>query len=319
MSSTPHVTYSVGAAPHVRRRTGLGWMHSTIILALLPTAFLGAVGHSFGARSAELNAAPGGLSDIIRMMSVEMGIDSGPLWLFGVLGTIALAAGFGALFEYVTQVAMRQPYRATDGHGALMGMLLALIMPPTVPAWVLLVGVAVTVFLGKQIFGGIGGYPMHPAMVGWMVLLLSWPHHLYPVGSASMGAPGAAAILATVAGGMFLWWRGLIRPQITLGVLAGVAVFSLAFAGRLQGGFVDQFLTGHVVLCAFFVATDSTCSPANRRAMWIYGAGTGFLIVLIRAFGVWPDAVPFAVLLMNVVNPLLDRLRPRVRQGVIPR
>ena len=48
--------------------------------------------------------------------------------------------------------------------------------------------------------------------------------------------------------------------------------------------------------------------------MLIYGLGTGFLIILVRAFGIWPDAVPFAILLMNVLTPLLDRLRPRVKQ-----
>jgi electron transport complex protein RnfD len=184
---------------------------------------------------------------------------------------------------------------------------------------VLIIGIVASVFLGKQIFGGIGGYPMHPAMVGWMVLLLSWPHHVVAVGSASMGAPTTTAVGATVLGGLVLWARGLIRPQITLGVLAGVAVFSLAFAGRLNDGFAAQFLTGHVFLAAFFIATDPTCSPANRRAMWVYGFGVGFLIVLIRAFGVWPDAIPFAVLLMNVVNPLLDRWRPAPRRAVIPR
>ena len=68
------------------------------------------------------------------------------------------------------------------------------------------------------------------------------------------------------------------------------------------------------MLCAFFLATDATTSPANRRAMWLYGGSIGFLIVLIRAYGVWPDAVPFAVLLGNILTPLCDRWRPRVKE-----
>jgi electron transport complex protein RnfD len=215
-------------------------------------------------------------------------------------------------------VALRQPYRALDGHAALLGVLLVLLMPPTVPVWVVLIGVVCAVFLGKQIFGGLGGYPMHPAIVGWLVLLLSWPNWLYPVGTTSIAAATPVAVVMTALGGLFLWARGAIRPQISLGVLLGVAVFALAFAGRLEGGFADQFLKGHVVLAAFFLSTDPTTSPANRRAMWIYGFGTGFLIVLIRAFGVWADAVPFAVLLMNVLNPLIDRAPARRRVAVTP-
>ena len=320
MSAPKPPVLSVGAAPHVRRPGGLAWLHAGMLLALVPTAFAGAAGHAFGPKAAAgLPAASGSLSGILNVLSREMGVDAGPLWFFGILGALALSAGFGALAEYVTQVAMRQPYRAIDGHGALTGLLLALVLPPTVPAWVLIVGIVVSVFLAKQLFGGIGGYPMHPAMVGYMVLLLSWPNHVIAVGSASMGAPTPTAVLATAAGGLLLWARGSIRPPITLGVLAGVAVFALAFAGRLPGSFADQFLTGHVVLCAFFIATDPTSSPANQRAMWIYGFGVGFFIVLIRAYGVWPEAAPFAVLLMNVVNPLLDKVRPKPLRAVIPR
>ena len=101
------------------------------------------------------------------------------------------------LVEYVSQMAMRQPYRALDGHAALMGVLLALLLPPTVPVWVLLIGVVVAVFLGKQLFGGLGSYPMHPAVVGWLVLVLSWPNWIYPVGMASVAAVTPTAVEST--------------------------------------------------------------------------------------------------------------------------
>lgn len=315
----PSTLLSVGASPHVRSRQSLGRMHHMMVLALMPAVVLGAVGHAFGDKATALNPAESGigsLGPIVRGLSSGMGVDSGTLWLLGILGTVALASGFAVLVEYASQILMRQPYRALDGHAALMGVLLALLLPPTVPLWVLLIGVAVTVFLGKQVFGGLGSYPMQPAVVGWLVLVLSWPNWIYPVGMASIAAPTTAAVLATAAGGLFLWFRGVIRPQIVLGVLAGVAVFSLLLADRLQGGFADQFLKGHVFLGAFFLATDSTSSPAKQRAMWVYGFGTGFIIVLIRAFGVWADAVPFAVILMNVVNPLLDRM-PGARREVV--
>lgn len=311
--STSLNSLTVGPGPHWRHPNSLTRVHYAFVLALAPTALAGAIGHAFGDKAADLNSAFGPMNQLIKILTVEMGLDSGILWLFGILGTVALGMGVGVFVEYASQVAMRQPYRATDGHGLLMGMLVALLMPPTVPWWVLVIGVAVAVFLGKQIFGGIGAYPMHPAVVGWLVLLLSWPNYLYPVGAASIAAPNETAIGATLIGGVILWLAGVIRPQVTLGAVVGVVLFSLLFAERLTGGVLHQLLTGHVILGAFFLATDATCSPANQRAMWLYGFGIGFLIMLIRAYGIWPDAVPFAVLLMNVVNPLLDRFRPRAR------
>ncbi len=110
---------------------------------------------------------------------------------------------------------------------------------------------------------------------------------------------------------------GHIRWQIPLGVLLGVAVFTGVFQGALQEGLLEQLSSGHVVLAAFFIASDSTCSPANRLAGFLYGLLVGALIMLIRAYGVWPDAVPFAILLANLLNPHLDRIRPRVRRVVV--
>ena len=108
---------------------------------------------------------------------------------------------------------------------------------------------------------------MHPAMVGWLVLLLSWPHHLYPVGQASIAAPNAAAVIATAVGGVGLMLAGYVRWQIPAGLFLGVVIFGLLFQDRLGTGLAAQFLQGHVVLAGFFLATDSTCSPANRWPM----------------------------------------------------
>jgi len=293
-------------------------------LALCPAALVGAIAHSFGPNATAMKTASGPFARVIETLVVEMGLNSGILWLSGIFGMIALGMALGILVEYVCQIVMRQPYHAANGHGALIGFIMVMLMPPTVPLWVLAVGVAVAIFLGKQVFGGIGGYPMHPAIVGWLVLLLSWPNHLYPVGMESIAAVHIAPILATAAGGVALLMLGFIRWQIPVGVICGVVLFSLIFRGDLPVGadggpasIVGQLLTGHVALAAFFLATDPTSSPANRVAQLAYGFGTGFLIVLIRAYGIWPDAVPFAVLLMNVMGPLLDRMRRHVTKVVI--
>jgi electron transport complex protein RnfD len=310
---TQTARFTVGAAPHWRTRTSIRRVNLAYIFALLPAAFMGAVIHAFGLRDATLAATIGAVSPVLEVGAREMGVGAGPLWFFGILGTLALGMGVGLLAEYLSQVVMRQPYQAINGHGVLMGLLLALFSPPGIPAWVLAIGVFVAIFLGKQIFGGIGSYPMHPAMIGWLVLLLSWQHFVYPVGAASIATPAHLTVLLTAFGGVVLCLLGYVRWQIPLGVLFGVVLFSLLFSGSLEGGVVKQLLTGHVMLGAFFVATDGTCSPANRLPALLYGIFIGLIIVLIRAFGIWPDAIPFAVLLGNVLNPLLDRIQPRVR------
>ena len=310
--NAPAVRMTVGAAPHWRTSTSITRMNLAFLLALLPTALLGAVAHAFGSRDVEVTGAFGPLNPLLKTGVTQMGVGSGVLWFLGLLGIVLLAMGAGLLVEYACQVVMRQPYHATNGHGALMGLVLVLLCPPGVPLWMLVLGVILTIFVGKQIFGGIGGYPMHPAMVGLLILTLSWPHQLYPVGAASIGAPNPAVIGVTALGGIALVLSGYVRWQVPLGTLLGVALATLLFRGALDGGFWAQLSSGHIVLMTFFIGTDTTSSPANRLAAFLCGAALGVLVILIRAYGVWADAVPFAVVLANVLNPLLDRIRPKV-------
>jgi Na+-translocating ferredoxin:NAD+ oxidoreductase subunit D len=310
--STPAVRFTVGAAPHWRTKTSITKMNLVFLAALLPTALAGAIFHAFGSRNVDITGASGPMNAALEIGVREMGVGAGPLWFFGILGTLLLGMGVGLLAEYGCQIAMRQPYHATNGHGVLIGLIMALFCPPAVPWWILVFGVFLAIFVGKQIFGGMGGYPMHPAMVGWLILVLSWQHQLYPVGSASIGAPHAAVIAITAIGGIGLVLSGYVRWQIPLGVLLGAAVATLLFGGALEGGILEQLFTGHLMLMAFFIGTDTTSSPANRLAGFLFGLTLGLLVMLIRAYGVWPDAVPFAVVLANVLNPLLDRIRPKV-------
>jgi len=307
-----NLRFTVGAAPHWRTKSSITRMNLVFLAALLPTALAGAIVHAFGSRNVDVTEDFGPMNFLLETGVREMGVGSGPLWFFGILGTLIFGMGVGLLAEYICQIAMRQPYHATNGHGVLMGLILTLLCPPGIPWWMLFLGVALAISVGKQIYGGIGGYPMHPAMVGWLILLLSWPHQLYPVGSASIGAPNAAVIAVTTLGGLGLCFSGYIRWQIPVGVLLGIVISTEAFGGALDGGILEQLFTGHLMLMTFFIATDTTSSPANRTAALLHGLALGVLVMLIRAYGVWADAVPFAVILANVLNPLFDRIRPKV-------
>lgn len=303
---------TVGFAPHWRSKTSITKMNIAFILLLLPTAVVSAFAQFYSERAVALDGSFASISEGLRILTLGLGLDAGFLWFSGIFGTVLFGMGLGILVEYICQVLMRQPYYATNGHGALMGLIIALLMPPSVPVWIMLAAVIVAIFMGKQVFGGIGGYPLHPALVGWLVVYLSWPQYVYPIGTASIAGFNSVVITITLLSGIALLLTGYIRFEISLGVLIGTLVFGFLLRGSLTSGLYEQFFTGHVFLAAFFLATDATSSPANKLAMWIYGLGTGFLIILIRAFGIWPDAVPFAVLLMNIVSPLLDRIKPKV-------
>jgi electron transport complex protein RnfD len=315
---TPLLT--VGPPPHWRARSSITQMNYAYILALLPAAAVGCIAYGFGPEAMQsLGVGTGIVSRALVFLTREMGIPVAVFSMTGAVAVVALAMGTGILAEYVVQILFRQPYHVTNGHGALMGLIMGVMMPPTVPWWVVVVGVTIAIVVGKQIYGGIGGYPFHPAMIGWMILLLSWQNHIYPVGMDSIAAQHWVVIFFTFLGGVMLVALGHARWQIPLGLILGVVVFTPLFhhfKPELAGP-LTQLATGNVMLAAFFISTDSTSSPVNPIAMLIYGALTGAMIMLIRTFGVWPDAIPFSVLLLNLLNPVIDRIKPKVIQVVV--
>jgi Na+-translocating ferredoxin:NAD+ oxidoreductase subunit D len=113
---------------------------------------------------------------------------------------------------------------------------------------------------------------------------------------------------------LYLILRGFIRWEISVSFLAGV--FLTAFFFNLgdpekYGGPLFHLVTGYTLISAFFLATEDSSSPVNTLPMVIYGLGGGALTVLIRNAGFFVDGAVFAILLMNIANPLLDKIRPR--------
>jgi electron transport complex protein RnfD len=266
-----------------------------------------------------------------------------------------------------------------DGSVLVTAALLSLAVPPLLPVWLVVLGTAIAVLLGKHAYGGLGYNPFNPAMVGYAVLLVSfplemtrwpvpvgsngvtWPElaqftwHAFASGSAStgggwdaytgataldalriglgqrytmeeifaqpafgpMGAAGAQWInLAALAGGLFLLARGIVRWHIPLAVLAGIAVpaalMHVIDPGR-HASASFHLLAGATMLGAFFIATDPVSAATSDRGRLVYGAGIGLLSWTIRTWGGYPDGVAFAVLLMNLAAPLIDRYTvPRI-------
>lgn len=134
------------------------------------------------------------------------------------------------------------------------------------------------------------------------------------------GCLGETSALAMLIGGAYLLLRRTITFHVPLAILLAVVVFSEA--AYLMGQPVDALyhvLTGGMLLCIFFIATDPVTMPLTRKGMWIFGAGVGLLIMLIRVVGEYPEGVMYAILIMNAVSPLIERWCKLVPFGGAPK
>jgi electron transport complex protein RnfD len=266
------------------------------------------------------------------------------------LGVIGLAVSVAMISELIMNMVMKRPVSIGNGNSAVIGLLFAMMLPASTPWWAVLTGAVVAVVIGKEVFGGTGANPFNPVLVAIALLMLSWEGVMdfdealvnydlgflmnYPltalkyfgVSAASdfsttdllmgrqSGGIGATFGLGLIIGGIYLILRGMIRWEISLSFIAGIFVTALIFNLSDPEKYatpIFHLLTGYTLIAAFFLTTEDSSSPVNLVPMLIYGAGAGFLTVLIRNIGAFVDGVVFAVLIMNVASPLLDKIRPK--------
>ena len=254
------------------------------------------------------------------------------------------------LLEYlITKYMLKKPCTVCDMSAVVTGILLALNLPATTPWWVVFVGAVFAIGVAKMTFGGLGQNLFNPAIAGRVFLLISFPTYMTdwtkpqgfignfdaytgatPLGLAKEGgmaaiehlnyadmlfvniggSAGELSAIAILAGFVYLLARRVIRPYITLSILATVAVFSGIFWAINPAEFTDpvfNLLTGGVLLGSVFMATDYVTSPMSNMGGIVYGIGIGVLTMLIRYFGAYPEGMSFAILIMNSVVPLLNK------------
>ncbi len=135
------------------------------------------------------------------------------------------------------------------------------------------------------------------------------------------GCLGETSAIALLLGAAYLFWRKTINLHIPLAVLASALVFgSIAYLIN-PGTYVQPFFhltSGAMLFGAFFIATDPVTAPLSRRGMWLFGIGVGTVTMVIRVLGEYPEGMMFAVLLMNAVTPLIDRLCTPIPAGGKP-
>ena len=147
-----------------------------------------------------------------------------------------------------------------------------------------------------------------------MDLTLDTLGHLFVVSLGHWYVIIPAIIIGLIIGAIYLMLRGIIRWEIPVAFLAAMAVtaaiFNMADPARFANpGF--HIFTGYTLIGAFFLATDEASSPVNQIPMFIYGAVGGVMTILIRNIGAFVDGVILAILVMNMLTPLLDNIRPK--------
>jgi len=132
------------------------------------------------------------------------------------------------------------------------------------------------------------------------------------------GCLGETSSLALLIGGIYLIIRKIITIRIPAAVLGSAFVISSIGYLINSAAYISpltHLTTGGMLICAFFIATDPVTAPLSPKGMWIFGMGTGALIILIRTVGEYPEGVMYAVLLMNAATPLIDRFCKRIPVG----
>lgn len=128
------------------------------------------------------------------------------------------------------------------------------------------------------------------------------------------GSMGEVSALLLIIGGVYLLFRKVIRPIIPFTYIISVGLFGYLFdGGFMAGDFLYHILSGGVVLAGFFMATDYVTSPTTAKGEFIYALGAGIITGVIRLFGGYPEGVTYAILIMNIITPIIDKyVRPRV-------
>jgi electron transport complex protein RnfD len=275
------MTYTISPLPHVKSREGVKSVMWGTIAALIP-------------------------------------ISLASIYLFGfpavkiILATVIAAA----VTEIIIYRAASQPITIGDGNAVLIGLLLALLMPPGVPIWVPIIGAAFAIAVPKYIFGGTGTLVFHPVLIGFAFLLAAWPTLMGAASTPNLGSfsdiiieTGAGRLVEAspalvLLGGAFVLYKRYVDRRVALSATI-LLLLLMPIVG--MGGEFPYVLTGGYFLGLVFLAADPITSPVTKRGRLVYGVILAGLILIQLHFNAYFTGMCFAVLMMNVFSPLIDK------------
>jgi electron transport complex protein RnfD len=251
------------------------------------------------------------------------------------------------IFEAAFRLLMKKQIAVKDLSAVVTGVLLALVMPPSLPVWACVLGSLVAIGLAKELFGGLGYNIFNPALLGRAFLMAAFPAYLTrwtspitldavttatPLGLVKFeqnltvnywdlftgnipGSLGETSAAMLMLGGIYLLIRKAIDWRIPLSYIATVVATGAVANAIAPGTFptaLFHVLAGGLLIGAIFMATDPVTSPITRSGRWLFGVGCGVITMVIRLWGGLPEGVMYSILLMNALTPIINRTtRPR--------
>ncbi len=299
--------YNVSVSPHVRDKSTTQKIMLDVAIALLPTLGFG-VYHfwaDFGAR---------------------------PLML--ILVSVASCVAFEALFELI----VKKPITVFDFSAVVTGLIIAVNLPPTAAWWMPVLGAAFGIIAAKMLFGGLGQNFMNPALAGRCFLMISFTQRMtnFAVDATSSATPlaamrngetmdlmtlfignhggciGEVSSVAILIGAAYLLIKKVISPTIPflyiISTVGFIAVIRLISGDAVSVNYlVSQLMAGGLLVGAFFMASDYVTCPITHRGRVIYGLLLGLLTALFRTLGSTAEGVSYAIIIGNLLVPLLER------------
>lgn len=291
----------VSSSPHVRAKDSTNRIMAYVILALLPTTLFGI--YNFGPKALLL---------------------------------IALTIASCVVTEWVFEKIVHKKSTIGDLSAVVTGLLLALNLPVTLPWWEAVLGGVFAIAIVKMMFGGLGQNFMNPALGARCFLLIAFAADMTnfqtdaytgatPLAAMrsgetidamnaligrTAGTIGETSTIAILVGAIILILFGVITLAIPASYLISFVIFMLLFGGH---GFdsnyiVAQLCSGGIMLGAFFMATDYVTSPITPNGRILFGICCGILTGLFRCFGANAEGVSFAIILSNLLVPMIEKV-----------
>ena len=300
--------YTVSSSPHIKSNDSVQGIMRDVIIALIPATIAGI--YFFGVKAL-----------LVTLVSVLSCIAAEALW----------------------QKLAHRKVTIGDLSAVVTGLLIAFNLPAAVPLWLPAIGGFFAIIIVKQFFGGIGQNIMNPALAARAFLLASWPVHMTNftvdgVSSATAlailksgegelpslfnifignvgGCIGETSVIALLIGAAYLLYKKVISWHTPVAYIGSVFILTtiLGRDGLITASALYEILAGGLILGAFFMATDYTTSPMTKKGQLIFGLGCGALTTIIRLYGGYAEGVSYAILLMSLAVPFIDKYTaPRI-------
>lgn len=301
--------FNVSSSPHVRDNSSTAGIMKDVCIAMIPTLAFGCF---------------------------QFGISA----LIVVICTVLSCV----LAEYLYEKFMNKPITIGDFSAVVTGLILALNMPPQIPVWMPILGGVFAIIVVKQLYGGLGQNFMNPALAARCFMLISFAGAMTNFSSTALkfdststptplgflrangiekaldqykllniflgripGTIGEVSTIALLIGAIYLVVRKVISLRIPLIYIATVAVFVFIFGDHNPTTVLYHVLSGGLIFGAFFMATDYVSTPVTKMGQVYFAVFIGILTGLFRLFGGNAEGVSYAIIIGNIVAPLIEK------------